>query len=318
MARSPVAVGIALGVLAGAGATFAIAATSSGSDSSAPPPKVAIAPRVSVSPTTATTAGGPLNAPTPLPELTGEAKGYRLGSQPAAGALERLAEAFDMHAPVQTDAGGWVVRDGNRLLRVQRVAGLPWFFALLNGPCKLVPEAPAPNPTLQTVPPSGPTDCPETAPDAEAPANVLSGDDALSFGMETLGRAGLGVSKPVIIDEPGGWYIEASPLVGTTPTAGLPWTVTVGPGRTVSAASGYLAAPVRADTYRLVGVTEGLARARQVADGGTITGVRLGLMLGHVGSAPYLVPAYLFELRNAEGGPPPIVPVPAIEDRYLS
>ncbi|MBV8986794.1 MAG: hypothetical protein JO248_20360, partial [Acidimicrobiia bacterium] len=117
---------------------------------------------------------------------------------------------------------------------------------------------------------------------------------------------------------PGGWYIEASPLVGTTPTAGLPWTITVGPGRTASAASGYLAQPVRADTYRLVGVAKGLARARQVADGGTITGVRLGLMLGHVGSAPYLVPAYLFELQNSEGGPPPIVPVPAIEDRYLS
>jgi hypothetical protein len=38
-------------------------------------------------------------------------------------------------------------------------------------------------------------------------------------------------------------------------------------------------------------------------------------MLGHVGQAPYLVPAYLFEL---EGRPPPVVPVPAIEDRYLA
>jgi hypothetical protein len=30
------------------------------------------------------------------------------------------------------------------------------------------------------------------------------------------------------------------------------------------------------------------------------------------------LPAYLFELRSAEGGPPPVIPVPAIEDRYLA
>jgi hypothetical protein len=316
--RSPVAVGIVLGLLVGAGAAAAVAVTSAGSETSASPPKVAIPPRVNVSPTTATTTGGPLNAPSALPDLNGEAKGYRLGSDPAPGAVERLAAAFDMHAPVQTDAGGWVVRDGNRLVRAQRAAGVPWFFSTLDGPCKIVPEGPAPSEPLQTVPPSGPTDCPDTTPPAAAPAIVLSHDDALAFGMETLGRAGLGVSRPVIVDESGGWYIEASPLVGNLPTAGLPWTITVGPGRTASAASGYLARPVRADTYRLAGIATGLSRARQVADGGTITGVRLGLMLGHVGSAPYLVPAYLFELRSAEGGPPPVIPVPAIEDRYLA
>jgi hypothetical protein len=307
-----------LGLVVGAAGAAAIATTSSNDSGSASPPKVAIAPRVAVSPTTATTVGGPLNAPPSLPALTGEAKGYRLGSAPAAGAVERLAAAFDMHAPVQTDAGGWVVRDGNKLLRVQRAAGLPWFFSVLGGPCKLVPESPAPNDTLPTVPPSGPTDCPETAPPVATPDIMLSHDDALAFGMETLGRAGLGVSRPVIVDEPGGWYIEASPLVGTTPTAGLPWTITVGPGSTASAASGYLARPVRADTYRLVGAAKGLARARQVADGGNITNVRLGLMLGHVGAAPYLVPAYLFEMEGEAGSPPPVVPVPAIEDRYLS
>jgi len=318
VARSPVAVGIVLGLLVGAGAAAAIAVTSSGTESSALPPKVSIAPRVAVSPTTATTTGGPLNEPQNLPELTGEARGYRLGTQPAPGAIDRLAVAFDMHAPVTTDAGGWVVRDGDKLLRVQRTAGLPWFFSLQNGSCQIVPESPQPGATLQTVPPSGPTACPDTgAPPEATPGLALSHDDALSFGMETLGRAGLGVSRPVIVDEPGGWYIEASPLVGTTPTAGLPWTINVGPGATASAASGYLARPVRADTYRLVGVSQGLVRARQVADGGTITGVRLGLMLGHVGSAPYLVPAYLFELDGG-GGPPPILPVPAVEDRYLS
>jgi hypothetical protein len=180
MARSPVAVGIVLGLLVGAAGVAALASTSSSSETAASPPKVAIPPRVTVSPTTATTVGGPLNTPSSLPELAGEARGYRLGSEPAAGALERLAAAFDMHAPVQTDAGGWVVRDGNHLLRVQRSAGLPWFFSTLDGPCKLVPESPPSSEPLQTVPPSGPSDCPDATPPAAAPDLVVSQDDALA------------------------------------------------------------------------------------------------------------------------------------------
>jgi hypothetical protein len=124
---------------------------------------------------------------------------------------------------------------------VQRTGALPWFFSVLDGPCKLVPESPAPGETQQTVPPSGPADCPETAPASVAPADVLSKDDALAFGMNTLARVGVGLSSPAIEDEPGGWYIQAAPLVGSASSAGRPWTITVGPGRTVSAASGYLA-----------------------------------------------------------------------------
>jgi hypothetical protein len=318
--RSPVAIGILLGLVVGAAGAAAIATRSSSDSGSASPPKVAIAPRVAVSPTVPASTGAPLKAPSSLPQLTGEAKGYRLGTDPALGAVERLAAAFDIHGAVESDAGGWIVRDGNRLVRVQRTAGLPWFFTTMDGPCKLVPENP-PTSTAQTLPPvasPGPTDCPDVASPADAPQAFPTHDEALASGMEMLGRAGLGVSRPVIVDEPGGWYIEAAPLIGDKPTAGLPWTVTVGPGRTAMAASGYLARPERADTYRLVGVAKGLQRARQVAADGNITGVRLGLMLGHVGSAPYLVPAYLFELAGEAGSPPPVVPVPAIEDRYLS
>ena len=319
MSRSPIAVGIALGVVVGAGAVAAIASTASGGHRSASAPTVAVPPKVAVSPSVPASSGGVLSAPSSLPALASEAVGYRLGSQPAPGSIERLAAAFDVHGPVESDAGGWVVRDGNRLVRVQRVAGLPWFLSTLGGPCKVVPGTPAPStPSSEPLPPvapPGPSDCPEPAPPAEAPANLPSQDEALALAMETLERAGIGASRPVVVDEPGGWYIEAAPLVDDRPTSGLPWTVTVGPGRTITAASGYLASPERADTYRLVGVAEALRRARQVAADGTITGVRLGLMLGHVGSSPYLVPAYLFEL---EGSPPPIVPVPAVEDRYLS
>ena len=36
------------------------------------------------------------------------------------------------------------------------------------------------------------------------------------------------------------------------------------------------------------------------------------------GEAPYLVPAYLFELQRLADAPPPVVAVPAVEDRYLA
>ena len=210
--RSPVAIGIVLGLVVGGAAAAAIAATSSSEQatSSASPKATVLHP-----------------APT----------------EPAPGAIERLAAAFDLRGPVQADAGGWVVHDGDRLLRVQRAAGLPWFFSRLDGPCKIVPESPAPDATLQTVPPGGPSDCPETDPAPLAPTDLLGEGDAVAFGMQVLERAGAQVSNPVSVDEPGGWYIEASPTAGST--AGKPWTITVGPGRTVSAASGYLAVETR-------------------------------------------------------------------------
>ena len=209
--RSPVRLGIVLGLVVGAGAVAAIATTSSSS-----PPKAAVLQPATTNP--------------------GDPQGYGLRYDPAPGSIERLAAAFDLHAAVATDADGWVVRDGDRVLRVQRSAGLPWFLATSNPACVLVPEEPPSSEPLQTVPPSGPMECPDTR-----PGEVLSQDDALALGKDTLIRAGLGASTTDIVDEPGGWYIQASPEIDGKPTAGLQWTISIGPGRLVSAASGYLA-----------------------------------------------------------------------------
>ena len=208
MRPSPITVGLVLGLVVGGAAAGVVAATSERE-----PQKTYVTAE-------------PPEPPEP--------------AEPAPGAIERLAAAFELRGPVEADAGGWVVRDGNRLLRVQRAAGLPWFFSLLDGPCKLVPESPPPSETLQTVAPSGPSDCPEPVPASVAPADLLSKADAQAFGMETLGRAGVALENPVIEDEPGGWYIQASPRVGATSAAARPWTITVGPGRTITAASGSL------------------------------------------------------------------------------
>jgi len=204
--RSPVAVGIVLGLVVGGGAAAAIAATSheEGPRSSAPH-------RVAA------------------PQST---------TDPAPGSIERVAAAFDLHGPVEADAGGWVVRDGDRLLRVQRAGGLPWFFSTAaKGPlCVVVPDGPQSSEPLQTVPPSGPEECPEE----QRPGDVLPKDDAMSLGTDTLRRAGLGAAATDIVDQPGGWYIQAQPQIHGD-AAGLPWTISIGPGRTISAASGSLA-----------------------------------------------------------------------------
>jgi hypothetical protein len=312
-------VGLVLGIVVGAGAVAAIAATDSGGapKTRTTPTTVPARSKIVITVPNAPNGGAtdPITVNAQLPPLNGRARGYRLAEEPRAGAIERLADAVGVHGDVQTDAGGWIVRQDNRLVRVQRAAGLPWFFSVLQGPCSMVPSE-----ALPPVPPAGPTDCPE----AEGPPNgpvrppdFPGQDEALAAGMETLGRAGLGVSRPVIVDQGSSWHIEAAPLIGDMPTSGFGWTATVGPGKTVTAASGYLGTPVAAESYRLVGTAKGIERAKALS-GGTVTGVREGLMLGRLGDSPYLVPAYLFELQGTAGAPPPIVAVPAVEDQYLA
>jgi len=320
VARSPVVLGLVLGLLVGAGAVAAIAATepeSGPAHSTATRTTVAPGPKIVITVPNEPTSGGaaPLEVRAPLPSLGGRANGYRLGADPAPGTIERLADGLGVRGAVESDAGGWTVRDDNRLVRVTAKPGLPWYFSLLQGPCTMVPSE-----SLPPVPASGPSDCPEAEGPPSGPVrppDLPDHDDALAFGMETLGKAGLGVSRPVVVDQVTSWQIQAAPLIGDKATSGFGWTITVGPGRTVTAASGFLAVPEPAESYRLVGTAKGLERARAVA-GGTITGVRDGLMVARLGDAPYLVPAYLFELQGPGDAPPPVVAVPAVEDRYLA
>src|SRR5437588_11037500 len=104
VARSPVAVGIVLGLVVGAGAAAAIATT--GSEAGAPKTTrstVAVGPRIVITvPKAPNTGAAPLEAQAPLPSLTGRARGYRLDAVPTAGAVERLADAMGVHGPVQS------------------------------------------------------------------------------------------------------------------------------------------------------------------------------------------------------------------------
>ena len=162
---------------------------------------------------------------------------------PARASVERLADALGVHAPVQEDVGGWVVREGNRLVRVSRTAGLPWFFARFDGPCVLVPGTPGPE-RLGTVPPSGPSDCPETTgPEGTTaparPADLPTGDEARAIGVDIGRRAGLVAGRVTVLDLTTAWRVIADPLE----VAVSPWAITIGPKGIVLAANGYLTPP---------------------------------------------------------------------------
>jgi hypothetical protein len=189
MRRSPVVLGIVAGLLAGAGGAAAVALA--GRDTAKPKLVVTGTPSpaagaVDALPRGAPTGGGvEIVVKGALPELRGDARAYTLGSETATGAVEKLASALGVRGPVQTDVGGWVVRQDKRLVRVQRGPGLPWFLSLFDGPCRLVPgtaggssppsagseggsvppSGPNEPPTavaepLPPIPPGGPTDCP--------------------------------------------------------------------------------------------------------------------------------------------------------------
>jgi len=300
--RSPTAVGIVLGLLVGAATTVVMAATTSGK---AALPGAGMQPDVLYS-----------NRPVSyrvrglLPRLEGSARAYRLRSTPRPDDVERLARAFAIAGPMAADANGWVVRDGPKLLRVERAAGLRWFVATLDGPCRLVPgERPGPV-ALPPVAPEGPTDCPDGSATG-APPETTSRAEATRVALDAFRRGGAGpLGQPVVIGAVGTIRVLAEELVDGRP-AGLGWMAAISNGAIVQA-SGYLARPEPADVYPLAGVQTGLRRLRHLPPAGalvrTVTGVRLGLLP----RAAWLVPAYLFEF---EGGGTEAVP--AVEDRYL-
>jgi hypothetical protein len=162
--------------------------------------------------------------------------------------VARLADALGVDGAVQEDAGGWVVREGNRLVRVQRAPALPWFLAVLDGSCKLVPGAPERGEVLPTLPPSGPTDCPETpggrtSSSAARPPNMPTADQAVATATEAMRRAGLVPSTATVTDLGNAWRVEGAALAEGRRAPALAWSVTVGPDAVVLAANGFLAGP---------------------------------------------------------------------------
>ena len=74
-----------------------------------------------------------------LPSLPSVAAAYRLGSTASTEDVARLAKVLGLDGAVRDVDGAWAVRDGDRELRVERYAGLPWYLGTV---CE---EPPAPD-----------------------------------------------------------------------------------------------------------------------------------------------------------------------------
>ena len=63
-----------------------------------------------------------------LPDLATTAPAYRLATSATPERVGALASALGLDGPVRSEEGAWLVRDGARELRVERLAGLPWYL----------------------------------------------------------------------------------------------------------------------------------------------------------------------------------------------
>ena len=79
-----------------------------------------------------------------LPALPAEAPAYRLGTGASAERVARLAAALGLVGEVVEESGAWIVRNGGRELRVERIAGLPWSLgsSCVETPVRSDPTAP--------------------------------------------------------------------------------------------------------------------------------------------------------------------------------
>jgi hypothetical protein len=261
-----------------------------------------------------------------LPTLASEAPAYRLGEDTTTQAVSRLASALGVTGAVSSDAQGWTVSGGGSSLAVRRAPGLPWQLVQSGGgvgisfsgcavavPARPVPAPGAPAATiLPAPPPSSP--CPQPTPVPGLPSR----SDAENRATSALRAAGLDLGGSTV-DASGGigeWFVSITPAVAGIPLTGAGWSVSVGPHGALLSASGWLASPVGAGDYPLVGVQAGLDRLRAggrwIVRGGPGPVPLLGAPSGGLnsassaGSAPQSVPGRPDQVAPA----PPIAPVP--------
>ena len=128
----------------------------------------------------------------------------------------------------------WVVRDGNRLLRVNGSDGHPWFLVTFGGPCQIVPGEPSPRQYLPPVT-GPPTDCPGFPAEGFAPS-LQSESEAIGAARKALRDAGLGPAHLQATRGAVSWHVEALPVADPARR----WTASIGADGHIVDASGFL------------------------------------------------------------------------------
>ncbi|GGL85578.1 membrane protein [Streptomyces fumigatiscleroticus] len=276
-----------------------------------------------------------------LPDGPGPSPVYRAAGEVTREEVARLAGALGVEGTPRLKGGSWQVgqtQDGSGpWLRVDRQAPGDWTFRR-NTPgddCK------------------GASACPAAAPASGGP---VSEEAAKRAAVPVLKAAGQDDAKVDASQVTGGRrMVNADPVVGGLPTYGWSTGVTVSARGEVVGGSGRLKAPVKGDTYPVLGAERTLALMNtERADGGrmgiggcaspvphkdrleapcgasstgpgsgrqrTVTVERavFGLASHPAGGRPALVPSWLFEVRAPGAADASTVTHPAVEPRYLT
>jgi hypothetical protein len=287
----------------------------------------------------------------------GTSSGYQLGgdlpdgpsSAPTArfdtgGSLDdvaRLSAALGLTAKPVAHDYGWVVTDGDGVLRVRKDGAGAWSFSRATGDCQAY-GIDVDHPASAAY--DGVACASATTPGTKPPA-APSSADALAAAAPVIAAAGVDASPKALGDNGiGARTVVADPSVAGLPTAGLRTSVDVSTDG-VTGAFGYLGDAAASDVYPLLSAQKvfdslvAMPRAMPLiacpepAPGDesaapvpdvcaspydpkpiSITGAVLGLSLAFDGDEPVLVPSWLF---SVEGWDDPLVAV-AVDDAFLA
>ncbi|MGW4434655.1 hypothetical protein ACWELO_02550 [Streptomyces sp. NPDC004596] len=274
-----------------------------------------------------------------LPDGPGSAPVYGPGSGVREEQVTRLARALGVEGAPVAEGRGWRVggKDGSGpVLRVNGDAPGDWTYSRYSpgtDDCRKVtvcahdPAAPAADPVSA-----------DAAEKAAAPVlKALGQEDAAIDASRVMGAQRV---------------VDADPVVGGLPTYGLTTGLTVDANGELAGGHGRLAAPVRGDTYPVLGAARTLALMNKGPKAGHRMGIggcaspvplkeRLEQPCGGAPSAPgaadpvkvdkavfglaarssdgrqVLVPAWLFEVRGSTASGAFTVAYPAVDPKYL-
>lgn len=287
--------------------------------------------------------GAAYRADGPLPEGPGSAPVYRARGKITEAQVAGLAKALEVDGKPVAEGDAWRIggKDGSGpTLRVDRGAPGTWTFSRYTPG----PDACTGKDEACGAPSAGdaPAVSEEAAKKAAAPVLKALGQDDAKLDVGQV----MGVKR----------VVNAEPEVGGLPTYGWTTGVVVGAGGEVVGGSGRLSAPVKADTYPVVGAEEALkllntapGAGERAEIGGCATPVPLesgdrqeqqepcatastlpaedtvvvekavfGLAAHAVDGQQALVPSWLFEVRPTKAQDGGTVTYPAVEPEYLA
>ncbi|MFF9620723.1 hypothetical protein [Streptomyces griseosporeus] len=279
----------------------------------------------------------------PLPDGPGSAPVYWAKGEVGRAEVARLAEALGIDGAPVADGQTWRVGQGKDgqgpMLQVNRKAPGAWTFSRY---------APGSDNCA-----SGKPVCPQTSGSASAdPVSADAAKKAAAPVLKAVGQGGAAVDASQLMGARR--VVNAEPQIGGLPSYGWTTGVIVSAQGEVVGGSGQLKAPVKGDTYPVVGAEEALAALNagpgaepqpRMGIGGCASPVPLkdrleqpcgasasaparetlkvedatfGLAMRYADGGQALVPSWLFEVRAPGAKDAFTVTYPAVEPRYLS